>query len=231
MVTRIDGVTNSIDDYTSEMPIQRIEVSEYQCIHCNYKWINRVNGKDGPIPKKCARCKRPNWNTGNNMSPKEVGLRRRVQNLYSVYHDSVWRLTDPSLEPSTFSVDDHLDRKVVTRFLNLDPRPTIEELRQVLFSPEIKLGLSSQNLLRKEAWVPNPEKPGWFKHDRPPYHEYLKLVKADAQRQQEIMQQVIQSRLSSQGQEKEGGYPWQHRQFENLECLFAVVLHQNGLWP
>jgi hypothetical protein len=28
------------------MPIQRIEVSEYQCIHCSYKWINRANGKD-----------------------------------------------------------------------------------------------------------------------------------------------------------------------------------------
>jgi hypothetical protein len=33
----------------------------------------------------------------------------------------------------------------------------------------------------------------------------LKLVKADAQKQQEIMQQVIQSRLSRQSQKKEGG--------------------------
>jgi hypothetical protein len=105
----------------------------------------------------------------------------------------------------TFSVDDYLNRKVVTKFLNLDPRPTIEELRQVLFSPELKLGLNSQNQLRKEAWIPNPEKPGWFKRDRRPYHEYLKLVKADAQKQQEIMQQVIQSRLSRQSQKKEGG--------------------------
>jgi hypothetical protein len=117
------------------------------------------------------------------MSSKEVGLRRRVQNLYRIYHVSVWRLTDPLPNLNTFSVDDYLNRKVVTKFLNLDPRPTIEELRQVLFSPELKLGLNSQNQLRKEAWIPNPEKPGWFKRDRRPYHEYLKLVKADAQRQ------------------------------------------------
>jgi len=75
----------------------------------------------------------------------------------------------------------------------------------VLFSPELKLRLNSQNRLRKEAWIPNPGKPGWFKRDRRPYHEYLKLVKADAQKQQQIMQQVIQSRLSRQGQKKEGG--------------------------
>jgi hypothetical protein len=185
------------------MPIQRIEISEYQCIHCSYKWINRANGKDGPIPKKCARCKRSNWNAGNYMIPKEVGLRRRVQNLYRVYYVSVSRLIDPL--PDTFSVDDYLDRKVVTKFLNLDPRPTIEELRHVLYSPELKLRLNSQNLLRKEARIPNPEKPGWFKRDRRPYHEYLKLVKADAQKQEQIMQQVIQSRLSRQGQKKEGG--------------------------
>jgi hypothetical protein len=135
------------------------------------------------------------------MSPKEVGLRRRVQNLYKIYHVSVGRLTDPLSDLNTF----YLDRKVVAKFLNLDPRPTIEELRHVLFSPELKLRLNSQNQLRKEAWIPNPEKPGWFKRDRRPYHEYLKLVKADAQKQEQIMQQVIQSRLSRQGQKKEGG--------------------------
>jgi hypothetical protein len=117
----------------------------------------------------------------------------------------VWRLTNSLPDPSTFSADDYLNREVVTKFLNLDPRPTIEELRQVLFSPKLKLRLNSQNLLRKEACIPNPERPGWFKRDRRPYHEYLKLVKADAHKQQEIMQQVIQSRIGRQGQMKEGG--------------------------
>ena len=139
------------------------------------------------------------------MIPKEVGLRRRIQNLYKVYHDSVWRLTDPLPDFDTFSVDDYLNHEVVAKFLNLDPRPTIEELRHVLLSPELKLRLNPQNLLRKEARIPIPEKPGWFKRDRRPYHEYLKLVKADAQKQEQIMQQVIQSRLSRQGQKKEGG--------------------------
>jgi hypothetical protein len=137
------------------------------------------------------------------MSPKEVGLRRRVQNLYEVYRVSVWRLTNPLPDLDTFSVDDYLDRKVVAKFLNLDPRPTVQELRQVLFSPGLKLGLNSQNQLRKEARIPNPEKPGWIKRDRRPYHEYLKLVKADAQKQQEIMQQAVQSRIGRQGQMKD----------------------------
>lgn len=62
------------------MPINKIQVSEYQCIHCGYKWINRVNGKDGPIPKKCAKCKRMNWNgiqgSGYNpITPDERSLR------------------------------------------------------------------------------------------------------------------------------------------------------------
>jgi hypothetical protein len=187
------------------MPIQEIVVSEYQCSYCGYKWINRANGKDGPTPKKCARCKRPNWNTGTRISPKEVGLRRRVQNLYKVYCLSVWRLTSPLPDESSFSVDDYLNRKVVTEFLNLEPRPTIQELRQVLLSRELKLKLNSRNQLRKEALIPDPDRPGWLKHDRPPYHEYLKLVKADAQKQQGIMQQIIQSRIGRQGQMKEGG--------------------------
>jgi hypothetical protein len=139
------------------------------------------------------------------MIPKEVGLRRRVQNLYGVYHVSVWRLMYLSQDLNTFSVDDYLDRKVVAKFLDLDPRPTIEELRHVLYSPELKLGLNSQNQLRKEAWIPNPEKPGRFKRDKHPYREYLKLVKADAQKQQQIMQQVVQSRIGRLGPKKEGG--------------------------
>src|SRR5918993_2979777 len=176
------------------MPIQRIKVSEYQCIHCNYRWINRANGKDGPIPKKCARCKRSNWNAGNYMSPKEVGLRRRVQNLYKIYHLSVWRLTSPLPDLETFSVDDYLKREVVAKFLSLNPRPTIQELMGVLYPPGLQLGLDSQNLIRKEAWFPDPEKPGWLKHDKPPYKNYLSVVKSDAQKQQQAMQQIINSR-------------------------------------
>ena len=33
------------------MPIHSIQVSEYECVHCGYRWINRVNGKEGPCQK------------------------------------------------------------------------------------------------------------------------------------------------------------------------------------
>src|SRR5918994_1298620 len=121
------------------MPIHKIEVSEYERARFGYKWINRVNGKDGPMPQRCAKCKRPNWNTGYNespMTPQESGLRRRVQNLYRIYHLSVWRLT--STLPS---VDDYLKRELVAKF----PRPTTQELMGVLYPPGLQLGLYSQN--------------------------------------------------------------------------------------
>ena len=28
------------------MTISRIQVNEYHCVKCGYKWINRFNGKD-----------------------------------------------------------------------------------------------------------------------------------------------------------------------------------------
>jgi phage FluMu protein Com len=46
------------------MTIYVIRVKEYECAKCGHKWINRINGKDGPIPERCAKCKRVNWNGG-----------------------------------------------------------------------------------------------------------------------------------------------------------------------
>jgi phage FluMu protein Com len=46
------------------MPIHEIQVKEYECAWCGYKWINRANGKDGDIPNKCAKCKRSAWING-----------------------------------------------------------------------------------------------------------------------------------------------------------------------
>ena len=45
-------------------------------IKYEYKWINRVNGKDGPVPKRCAKYKRLNWDRDeiigiDEISPKE----------------------------------------------------------------------------------------------------------------------------------------------------------------
>lgn len=180
------------------MTISRVEVNEYTCLLCDYKWINRRNGKDGPIPKRCAKCKKLDWNgkKTNPMTPQEAGLRRRITNLYKLYHIAVWRMLSPLPDFKTFSVDDYLNKEVVLAFLMLEnPRPTISELQQVLYPPGLALGLNSQNFVRMEAWYPDPQKPGWFKRDKSPYNEYLKHVKADALKQQQAMQKIIDERI------------------------------------
>ena len=187
------------------MTMHKIEVSEYECKHCGYKWINRVNGKDGPMPQRCAKCKKAHWNLDQNddrMTPKESGLRRRIKNLYDVYKIAVWRVTSPMPDCYSFSVDDYYDRKVVAEFLALDnPRPTIKELIAVLIPPSLKLAINSQNFIRYECWYPDPEKPGWLRRERWPCKNYLAAVKSDAQIQIQAMQQIIKSR-QPQAQEK-----------------------------
>ena len=66
------------------MPVSKIQVNEYHCIKCGYKWINRINGKDGSIPTRCAKCKTSNWDR-NAISPKENGLRRRIKGFKKLY--------------------------------------------------------------------------------------------------------------------------------------------------
>jgi len=41
---------------------------------CGYKWINRINGKEGPKPKRCAKCKKWDWEEGY-LSPLEKRIR------------------------------------------------------------------------------------------------------------------------------------------------------------
>src|SRR5262249_16550974 len=71
------------------MPINRVEVDEYECVLCGYKWINRVNGKDGPIPKRCAKCKHQHWEKGH-IDPLEQSWRDAVKQRfgYFYYHHS-----------------------------------------------------------------------------------------------------------------------------------------------
>ena len=70
------------------MPVYEIQTKEYQCSWCGYKWINRFNGKDGPIPNNCAKCKRANWDKGQVelITPKENGLRRRMKGFNKTYY-------------------------------------------------------------------------------------------------------------------------------------------------
>ena len=107
---------------------------------CKYKWINRINGKDGRIPDRCAKCKARNWNEGR-MAPEENDLSRRLRGVKELYEHVALDF------PSDPSISKWWDNELTERFLSLYPRPTIEELNQVVYLPEPVIGLTSENIL------------------------------------------------------------------------------------
>jgi hypothetical protein len=166
------------------MPISKIQVNEYQCIRCEYKWTNRVNGKDRPLPKRCAKCKTCSWDT-NAMTPKENGLRRRIKGFKQVYENAGDYWTDPS-------ITDSWSYELAEKFLNLNPPPTIAELERVVHPPGLVMEpLNSQNQYTRRGFVPDPENPDCVKYD---VEEYKKNRKLEAQKRQQIMLQIIKKR-------------------------------------
>ncbi len=163
------------------MPIHRVEVTEYECLRCNYRWINRMNGVDGPLPERCSKCKRPNWNT-TTKTPEEIGLRKRIKYLNTLYENqsSYWN----------YSID--WNNGVADRFLNLDPRPSISELKSVLSAPALKL--NSQNQNRHRGYVLDPKNRRYMTFDK---ETYKKLLTMDAEKQIKIMGAIIDSRSRS----------------------------------
>jgi hypothetical protein len=160
--------------------IIKVEVNEYQCAKCGYKWINRVNDKDGPIPKRCAKCKMYNWNRpGRIITPQENGLRRRKRGMKKLYIFAGNYWNNPSLK-------DCWNTNLVEKFLNLYPPPTIPELLRVANPSGLTIHLTSQNQYTSRGYFPDLQKPGWLIYDT---KRYQKILKLDAQKYQDIMHQ------------------------------------------
>lgn len=161
------------------MTISRIMVNEYECQRCGYKWTNRINGKDGPIPKNCGKCKSAAWNR-DYYTPKEVGLRRRIKQLKKFYKYEI-----PASEYTW-------NEKVVEEFLST--RPTISELETVFRPPNSLISAESQHVTGRTdfCYSPDPDDLGYRKFDREKYHTTLKR---EAIERQEIMQGIIKNRL------------------------------------
>lgn len=165
------------------MPIYSIQVSEYECVHCGYRWINRVNGKEGPVPKNCAKCKRKYWNGKNKdegyepISPRERGLRRRLCRFegYNPRKDTPWG-----------GSTSYWPNELCKNFLHLNPRPTIAELK-------LALKPLGWDLRAYRNYIPHPDKPGYLKYDADG-NEYDKLLKEETIKRKEIMQQIIKKR-------------------------------------
>lgn len=105
------------------MPIHTVQISEYECGHCGWKWINRTNGKDGQVPLKCAKCKRLNWNDPIKEPIRDIerGLRARLANIECDVTMPQYKWTH-ILRPNDFC----------RKFLDIKPRPTGKELIQAI---------------------------------------------------------------------------------------------------
>jgi hypothetical protein len=173
------------------MPIYKINVKEYSCAHCGYRWINRTNGKDGPIPKNCARCKRSNWNSGVSQRTRlqENGLRRRIKGFKEIY-----ALANNYFNRDKYGITETIiwSEELTEKFLNLTPPPTIPELKTVVFPPGLRLEpLDSQNHFYRRGCAPDPERPGYLKYSP---KSWITLRREEAETRQKLMQRIIDSR-------------------------------------
>ena len=146
------------------------EVTEYECARCSYKWINRINGKDGRKPIRCAKCKRWDWEEGY-LSISEKRLRRDLLRIESVEttHTTMFGETRINIAPTD----------LCTSFLSIYPRPTVQELEIVLnpisyLVPYNDYGVRSYGGTCTEqidcgpGFIPIPEEPGRYRTTPPP---------------------------------------------------------------
>jgi hypothetical protein len=83
------------------------------------------------------------------------------------------------------------DSELAEKFLNLNPRPTIEELRLVLQGSRI--GFNSKDPYRAQGYVPDPQNPRKRKYDT---KEYQRIILMEAEKRKEIMLKIIQERTA-----------------------------------
>ncbi|MGC1133649.1 MAG: hypothetical protein WA941_12565 [Nitrososphaeraceae archaeon] len=185
------------------MPIHNININEYKCGHCGYRWINRINAKDGPVPKCCAKCKRTNWNDPTErISPYEIGLRRKIREFFKLY-DLEYDYFNKDRVMITWPID------LSAKFLEIKPRPTIKELKKVIYPfgydlrkrrfrdmtpdpdrPGDFLGIP--HLKYSSSYMQDPQRPDtliWNKDN-----EFDKLKLKEMERRQELMIQIMKSR-------------------------------------
>lgn len=161
------------------MPIHKIQVLEYECARCGYKWINRINGKDGPIPKNCAKCKRRYWKSEDQVheditTPAERGLRMRLYRF------------EGTLNRCLGEGRQYRPNELCEKFLNVDPKPNIHELQHALYPLD-------WDPHKHTNLIPNPDRPGYLKYDIEG-KEYQKLLEEETQKRREFMKRIIKER-------------------------------------
>jgi predicted SprT family Zn-dependent metalloprotease len=123
------------------MGISRIEVNEYTCELCGYKWVNRINGKDGPIPKRCAKCKNQNW------EKEHIGA------LEQTYRDAIKHKFGYFSYPGGMFYGGWQIEVNVKRYLQR--RPSIEEMKVLLHPLCHRYTYQSSHAKPRIGCVPN----------------------------------------------------------------------------
>lgn len=180
------------------MPCRKIEVTEYECVKCSYKWINWNNGKEGPKPKRCSNCKRSDWEEGY-LSRIEKQLRR-----------DLLKIEDNKIKYPTWIGDTgiySIPTEICVTFLNIYPRPTENELRIVLnhisylgpYDHGRRPSYSHRGTCNEQieccaGWKPIPDEPGSYDFDKKIYEE-MKIKEKDVRHK--LMQHIIDSRGGS----------------------------------
>jgi hypothetical protein len=70
-----------------------------------------------------------------------------------------------------------------------NPRPTIQELKSVLYPKDEFRQLTTRNQSIRKGHVPDPDNPGNLKYDRKAYVNWLR---SNAAKQQLLMKEIIQ---------------------------------------
>jgi hypothetical protein len=149
------------------MGIARIEVNEYTCELCGYKWVNRINGKDGPIPKRCAKCKHQHWEKGKITSYEKAyrnALKKRFGYFYypgGMFHGG-WR------------VEENIKKYLQTR-------PPLKELQLLLHPMSYRYHYTKSYSKAKVGCVPASDMK----------HVDLEATKKAQQYEQELSRQLL----------------------------------------
>jgi hypothetical protein len=70
-------------------------------------------------------------------------------------------------------IANYWDSELAEKFLNLNPRPTVEQLRLIL--QWCRIGFNSKNPYKAQGFVPDPQNPRRMKYDK---DEYLRILQS-----------------------------------------------------
>jgi hypothetical protein len=156
------------------MPINKITINEYECAQCGYRWINKINYKDSPIPTNCAKCKRLTWNSKYRTTPKENGYRRIVRGFKKLYDDF------DEYDSNHKGLKINWPADLCDQFLNT--KPSWFDLEKVIQSSQLRRFDNGKSIYRMSGWIPDlgnpgnmirdpstykpvPDKPGYVRYD------------------------------------------------------------------